>query len=330
MRRSILLVSMLRIVGFALAAAPARALDRVFHTLMAEPSPRGLTRPVYDPEHKRIVLFGGDSHDRVHSDTWVYDPGTRTWEQRFPEVAPPPRAGHVLRWLPEAKRIVLAGGYSRRPLAQDIWTYDVAKNEWAVLKVVALKRHRHNRWYSPGTPRASGQGYPIVGDIAPGDVLFALPPRSDSVWACRIDASKTDAKNQAKLAVEPGTFTFHRIDPAAWEKVAKPDADRMKAFFDELPNNQWTSIPFAKRPPLARNIWGTTAYDRDRHRRGQHGLPLQHPGRMLDPRLLARRAAQPRLVHELGRADLPGAPGHALGTRLPGIRVRSVQEDVPA
>ncbi|MFO7900594.1 MAG: kelch repeat-containing protein, partial [Planctomycetota bacterium] len=241
------------------------AVDRAFHALMAEPSPRGLTRPVYDPVHQKIVLFGGDSHDRVHSDTWVYDCKTRTWEQRFPELAPPPRAGHILRWLPDAKKVVLAGGYSRRRLAQDIWTYDVGENEWTLHKVVPLERHRHNRWWSPGTPRARGNGYPLVGDVAPGDVLFALPPRSSAVWACRIDVSKTDAKNQAKLAVEPGTFTFHGIDPAAWEKAANPDRERMKKFFDELPKNQWTAIPFAKRPPVARNIWGTTAYDRDRH-----------------------------------------------------------------
>jgi hypothetical protein len=241
------------------------AVDHAFHALMPEPSPRGLTRPVYDPVHKKIVLFGGDSHDRVHSDTWVYDCKTRTWEQRFPRVAPPPRAGHVLRWLPEAKTVLLAGGYSRRRLAQDLWTYDVGENEWTLLKVVPLKRHRHNQWWSPGTPLAESSGYPLVGDVTPGDVLLALPPRSSRVWACRIDASKTDAENQTKLGVEPGTFTFHGIDPAAWEQVAKPDADRMKAFFDALPENQWTSIPFARELPVARNIWGTTAYDRDRH-----------------------------------------------------------------
>ena len=60
----------------------------------------------------KIVLFGGDQLDRVLADTWLYDCATRTWEQRFPKECPLPRAGHILAWLPRAKKIVLAGGYA--------------------------------------------------------------------------------------------------------------------------------------------------------------------------------------------------------------------------
>ncbi|MFO7899736.1 MAG: kelch repeat-containing protein [Planctomycetota bacterium] len=229
-------------------------LGEIRNALAPEPTPRGLTQAAYDPVHKKIVVFGGDAHDRVLSDTWVYDCETRTWEQRFPEVAPPPRAGHLLRWLPEAKTIVLAGGYSRQHLKPDLWAYDVDDNRWQLLATFDTQK----------APRGSRMGYPLIGDAGPGDVLVTSGYRDKHLWACRVDAS-AKSPDQAKLGVAPGTFTFHRYDPASWERVADPDPDRMKTFLAELPTNQWTAIPFARYAPGARNRWGTTAYDRDRH-----------------------------------------------------------------
>ncbi|MFW6158843.1 MAG: Kelch repeat-containing protein [Planctomycetota bacterium] len=230
-------------------------LTQTEHALSPEPTPRGLTQAAYDPVHKNIVVFGGDAHDRVLSDTWVYDCESRTWEQRFPEVVPPPRAGHLLRWLPEAKTLVLASGYSRRHLPPDLWTYDVERNRWQLLATYDTEK----------APRGARRGYPLVGDVAPGDLLVTEGKHSKRLWACRVDASAARKAETAKLGVAPGTFTFHRLDPAMWERAANPDPDRMKKFFEELPTNRWTAISFNKYAPGARNRWGTTAYDRDRH-----------------------------------------------------------------
>ncbi len=239
-------------------------IDRVAHVLAPIPTPRANASAAYDPQTSSIVVFGGDGHDRVLSDTWVYDCQSRTWSQRFPEQAPLPRAGAIFDFLPDAKTLLLAGGYSRVPLASDLWTYDVAANRWKLLAHVPVKQVRRSA-YSPGTPHADHLSGPLVGGAAPGDVLAVLEPNGNRVWAIRIDTGASDAENQATLAVAPASFTFHSMDPGAWEKVANPDAERMKKFLADLPANQWTSIPFARPAPGARNRWGTTAYDPDRH-----------------------------------------------------------------
>ena len=107
-------------------------------SLSPEPPGRARSQVALDAVNNKIVLFGGDGLDRTLSDTWVYDCKTRVWEQRFPEKCPSPRAGHILAWLPLARKIVLAGGYSRVALEQEIWTYDTAANQWQPLLHVPL------------------------------------------------------------------------------------------------------------------------------------------------------------------------------------------------
>jgi len=241
--------------------------EQVVDALAVEPPGRARSQIAYDPVHKKIVLFGGDGLDRVLSDTWVYDCATRTWEQRFPARCPAPRAGHVLAWLPKAGRIVLAGGYSRTWLAQEIWTYDVAANEWTMLLHVPLKPEDYGRrQFSPNAPRVTARETQ-VGAVTEDDVLVCVTParRARITWACKVDPSKADQAGTTAHAAVSGRYTFNRIDPADWEKVANPDPGRTTQFFKAMPVNQWTSLPFARYAPGATNRWGTTAYDVDRH-----------------------------------------------------------------
>jgi len=241
-------------------------VERAMNALAPEPPGRAHSQAAYDPIQKKIIVFGGDGLDRAYSDTWVYDCKTRTWEQRFPKVAPPPRGGHVLVWLPGAKTMALVGGYSSRWLAQDVWTYAPAKNEWTLHALVPLRRGRHGRQSSPGTPGAlCGGGYPLIGLAAADDTVIAFAPVDPNLWALKVDPSKTDPALQAKHGVEPGTLWFRGSHPAAWEKVANPDPTKGVKFIEDLPVNQWTTFDFPKYAPGARNRWGTTAYDPDRH-----------------------------------------------------------------
>jgi len=235
--------------------------EQVVDALSPEPPGRARSQIAYDAVNKKIILFGGDGLDRVLSDTWAYDCKTRTWEQKFPDVCPAPRAGHILGWLPKAKKIVLAGGYSRVPLAQDIWTYDVAANEWTLLMQAPLKRERY-RSYSPNCPNVNARTVQ-TGAVNDDDVLVCLD--GNNVWACKVDPARADKAGTVKWGVRPGTYVFNRISPANWEKAAKPDPQKTRKFLDELPVNQWTTFSFPKYAPGARNRWGTTAYDTDRH-----------------------------------------------------------------
>lgn len=229
--------------------------EQVMDALAAEPPGRARSQMVFDPLRRKIVLFGGDGLDRTLSDTWLYDCATRVWEQRFPARVPAPRAGHTLAWLPKAGTIVLAGGYSRVPLAQEIWTYDTAANAWTRL-----------------LRAAAGADVPVpsliqLGAVNEDDLLVCVTTLgSDTLvtWGCRIDPAAAAADDPAEGAVAAGSYTWQTIDPATWEKEA-PDPAPARKFLDELPPNQWTAWTFPRYAPGARNRWGTSAYDSDRH-----------------------------------------------------------------
>ncbi|MDD4890882.1 MAG: kelch repeat-containing protein, partial [Phycisphaerae bacterium] len=237
-------------------------IEQAIDALAVEPPGRARSQVAYDPVRKKMVLFGGDQLDRVLSDTWVYDCATRTWEQRFPKECPLPRAGHILAWLPKAKKVVLAGGYSRDWLAQQMWAYDVEANEWKMLLHIPLASEDWGRQqFSQNCPRVDARG-PQTGAVNEDDVLVCI--NGANVWACKVDPGKPTSAPDGQTGAA-GDYRFNRIDPAAWEKAANPDAARTKKFYEELPANQWTALKFARYAPGARNRWGTTAYDIDRH-----------------------------------------------------------------
>jgi RNA polymerase sigma factor (sigma-70 family) len=224
--------------------------EQAVDALWPEPPGRARSQIAFDAAAGKIVLFGGDGLDRTLSDTWVYDCKTRSWEQRFPAKSPAPRAGHITGWLPGAKRIVIAGGYSRTPLAQEIWTYDTGANAW--------------------TPLMKGAGPSVgprefqVGAVADGDVLVCQ--NGGTIWGAKIDPAKPAAGAEtAATAPAPGSYTWNTLSPEIWEKAAKPDPAAAKKFLDDLPVNQWTTFKFPKYAPGATNRWGTSAYDTDRH-----------------------------------------------------------------
>ncbi|MCY3018944.1 MAG: hypothetical protein NTW87_07950 [Planctomycetota bacterium] len=238
-------------------------VEQVVDALAAEPPGRARSQTAYDPVRKKIVLFGGDALDRTLSDTWLYDCATRSWEQKFPEKCPAPRAGHVLAWLPKAGRIVLAGGYSRDWLAQEIWTYDVAANDWKLLLHVPLVAEEYGRVkFSQNCPRVTSR-LNQVGAVNEDDILICTT--GAITWACKVDAGKTDEAGTAARAVTSGCYTFNRIDPAIWERAAQPEPEKTREFLNDLPANQWTALKFPMYAPGATNRWGTTAYDTDRH-----------------------------------------------------------------
>lgn len=235
-------------------------VEQAADALRAEPVGRARSQLAYDPQQQKIVLFGGDHLDRTLSDTWIYDCQTRVWEQRFPSQSPPPRAGHILAWLPRGKQLVMAGGYGRTPLPQQIWTYDVPTNRWTALLNIPLVRERHHV-YSPGVPETNNRTVQF-GAVNDEDVLVC--PVGNTVWACKIDVGRSSESLTAELAVSPGSYEFNPIDPATWEAAAAEPAPARQAL-NQLPANQWTSLSFPLYAPGAGNRWGTSAYDTDRH-----------------------------------------------------------------
>jgi Galactose oxidase, central domain len=246
--------------------------EQVVDALATEPPGRARSQSAYDSVHKKIVLFGGDQLDRVLSDTWLYDCATRTWEQRFPEQCPSPRAGHVLAWLPKSGKIVLAGGYSeynRETLPQEIWCYDVSGNTWTLLRHMPLSGVQTKHSVPEDSPNATLGGVQF-GAVNENDVLVcpSVPSRKKTAalvtWACKIDTSKSDSAGTAARASTSGSYAFNSIDPAIWEAAAKPEPKKTRQFLDGLPANQWTAFQLQKYAPGGRGRWGTAAYDTKR------------------------------------------------------------------
>ena len=259
-------------------AGAHRLVEAAVRDLAVEPPARMDAQMAYDAASKKIVLFGGDGGDRMYADTWVYDCATRQWEQRTPAVVPPPRAGAAVLHLPKSGKILLAGGYTsgfmnfkdephmvlgRYEPVNDMWTYDVTANQWALL-------WRAEAQQGPaGIPVSRGvYGIPAAWPAAVNTddvvVVFGAGDKATSAtWACRVDATKTiDA---GTYGVAAGTVTMNRstILPEAFEKAATPDRTAEDAFLASLPVNSWQKFKCPLDAPC--RDWGSTMYDPTRH-----------------------------------------------------------------
>ncbi len=251
----------------------ARALD-------SEPCGRGYSPMATDPKTGKIVLFGGTRKDRFLADTWVYDCATRTWEQRFPEHAPAPRAWHTLVWLPQSGKIALYGGttraktpdpaeennwrrftpaqqidYRERPgrvlkPMRDLWIYDATANTWTLLAEFEDGPAR-------GYGAADDQDRLVVVDDRPGSRF-----RARRVWGMRVDPS-APGRTPAPGADDPAADATG-LHPYHYDGARPPDPDGVQAFLKALPANRWQWMP---EPPQGtpRRDWGTLPYDTDRH-----------------------------------------------------------------
>ena len=232
----------------------ARALD-------AEPCGRGLSQMAVDPKRGKIVLFGGSRLDSYLADTWVYHCKERKWEQRWPEVSPAPRSGHLLGWLPKSGRIVLFGSTTydthyapprqNKNTPQDLWVYDIEANRW-------------KRLPQSGKPPRNG-----TGAVGPNDELVFVPRLSGrgggarQTWGLRVNAEAPDAKS-AKAGVAPGTVKYIFRGPDAFDRKARIEPKKIDAFLKNLPPNQWTSMP-RQGPNANGHEWCASAYDAKRH-----------------------------------------------------------------
>jgi hypothetical protein len=231
----------------------ARVLD-------AEPCGRGLSQMAVDSRRGKVVLFGGCRLDSYLADTWVYHCKARKWEQRWPQVSPAPRAGHVLGWLPKSGRIVLFGSTNfdlNSPPRQvkntprDLWVYDIDANRW-------------KRLPQSGKPPANG-----TGAVGPNDALVFLHrpggrgrgPRM--IWGLRVNAGVPDA-GSAKAGVAPGTVQYISRGPDAFDRSAKIEPQKIDAFLKGLPPNRWTPMP-RQGPHCNGHEWCASAYDAKRH-----------------------------------------------------------------
>lgn len=225
-----------------------------------QPGGRILAGMAYDAGAQKIVLFGGDDLARCLGDTWIYDCKTRTWSEKHTRIAPEPRAGHAMVYLPDQKIVLLAGGYAGgwKPL-KDVWAYDTEKNEWSRLDL--------------DLPKVAGHATGVY-DARRGQVVLAAYPATrgnrtvplftlklNLAAVTRITADQVDPK----LAYHCKGKLWTSDLPEEWLTGAgapeKPD--EVLAQIQGLPANTWKNMNPPKR--ARERTWGIYLYDPRTH-----------------------------------------------------------------
>jgi hypothetical protein len=236
---------------------------------------------VYDTANKVFVLFGGDHEDYQMNDTWTLDLTTGQWQLKQPGIAPSPRAGHVLAYLPRSGKVVMYVGYRatengdygtlpyyvKRP--REMWLYDVKTDKWDFVGAWADAKEGE-----PATPPSIGRFYgysaswyevpPLAADAS--DTLLLAAPGSKktapSTWLLSAGSLKPDTDRQAEF----GKPANSRRDRAAWFRAEFSEVadDPQAVDLDNLPANQW--VPLKPHPRevfrgARQRDWSTAAWD---------------------------------------------------------------------
>ena len=289
------------------------ALGSAVDALAVQPPQRALSRMVYDPARKQIVLFGGDQLDRLLADTWVFDCASQRWLEQRPSLGPSPRGGHALVYLPKSQRILLFGGYTYTsstdycggqfaPLPFEMWAYDPGANEWTLLqhKADAKNVPYQNAFYMSFTTHpAAANSDDLVVAVGQGG---GTQVRDAGTWICQVDPARRDVAGTAKQGVKPRTFTHRQgpFVPSFFDEGPNPDVAAAEGRLKALPANTWVAIVPERRPNLDR-CWGTAVYSPDHdvimHWSGGHSshcgteVARYHPG--IDRWSLATASEQP-------------------------------------
>lgn len=269
------------------ALTAARAMQRRIEDAAFEqyPVPRSRRNAplAYDAATKVFVLFGGDHEDYQMNDTWTLDLAKKTWKRMKPDLAPSPRAGHAMCYLPKSGRMAVYEGYvasgSRdyganpwQTLNQrELWVYDAKADRWDLLGAWPLKTEEG------AAPPAVGKFYgysaswfeaaPMAAD-GQDDLYLAVPAGKNvptSTWVFRTGAAKTDAAEREKLG-RPANERRERVAYFRAEYCEVPDDSKPKDL-SALPANQFVKLTPAPRTPASgcrQRDWGTAVWDSDR------------------------------------------------------------------
>jgi hypothetical protein len=269
------------------ALRSARALQREIEERAAEQYPVPPSRRnaplVFDEKNRVFVLFGGDHEDYQMNDTWILDLERKSWRRAKPELAPSPRAGHAMVYLPNCGRVAIYEGYaaSSDPSygaspawtlnPRELWLYDAQADRWDLAGAWPAKGGREPAPPSVGAFYGYSSSWFAVPALAAdgGDQLFLFAPsrkqEPGALWTLRVDPGAVDAAGRAKLGQPPNQRRMR-------EEYFRADycevAERPKQLdLDALPANQWVAFPRPARVPASgcrQRDWGTAVWDGDR------------------------------------------------------------------
>jgi len=256
--------------ALATGSEALRALEAALdHPLRVEPPPRCGAALVYDPKHKVMVLFGGqtglirtDLRTAAHyggrpgglNDTWLYDVVTRQWREApcrqrppvtlWPDVVYDPNSGLTLL-------LTFASGGRRTPATVTLWSFDAAVGEWA--------KRLEQPW--PGTLARQGwygwSNWVHTVGFDPGRDLLLLV---QGVRQGRTTTAETYAMRLDVAALPSHPAPAWTPPKPIRPQVIPPEDPAWVAKLKSLPANTWVPAKPRPRTPSDRG-WGTATCD---------------------------------------------------------------------
>jgi cysteine-rich repeat protein len=228
---------------------------------IGKPSPRWGAAMAFDETRDVFVLFGGFEPNGVtlYSDTWEYNPATKTWTNIPLTTKPSARFWHAMTWDAAAQRVVLYGGIGGN---QTAWKYD-GTNRWVPIGGTGpSSRPFPAMTYDPTTQRVV-----VFGGRGAGGVADTL----NDTWELNT-AAGTWAQHSVLLA-PPGRYDHAMVYDPESQRALSFGGYNGNGFFDDvwqLSTTSWTNATprYAPGNPQAIAI----AYDSERQRTVALGL----------------------------------------------------------
>ncbi len=157
----------------------------------------------FDPRHRDLVLFGGNTASTVFGDTWIRRGGT--WTKQHPARSPSARTGAAIVYDPATRQLLLFGG-SAKPGTEggyngETWTWTGAT--WRRLHPATSPPARHN---ADMIYDAGSQDVILFGGYD-GSYLGDTWSWNGTTWTQLSPASSPSPRDSESLVYDPASQT---------------------------------------------------------------------------------------------------------------------------
>jgi N-acetylneuraminic acid mutarotase len=254
------------VAGLGLGLKPHHTVWTMISPSGAVPAGRAASAMDYDPNSKRLIMFGGAGTTENLNDTWAYDPASKIWIGCKPSGdLPSKRDYHSLVYDPTSHRLLLFGGiaWATGEALNETWVYDPAANAWSLLNPAGdLPPAR--AWCTIVSDHDTGKLI-LFGGMA-GDLANELDPeiRLNDLWAYD-PVSITWTNLNPTGAVPAARFAqMMAYDPSTRRVIMFGGATGTSRFNDtwayDSASNAWTELKPAGALPTPRG-GGCMTYD---------------------------------------------------------------------
>lgn len=114
--------------------------DGTAWTLITAPGPTPPARQDfamgYDPNCRKVIVFGGNGASGALGDTWEYDTQTQTWAQsNQPTGTPSARSASTMMYYPEQSSVYMFGGLVGASFVNGSWRYNCTTHQWSLASI---------------------------------------------------------------------------------------------------------------------------------------------------------------------------------------------------